>query len=64
MTPETGPRAFLRYEDVRTAAAPRETLLAFLQSAYEAGSTAAGWDRILTASASPPPAELAAMRAL
>ena len=33
----------LRYEDVRTAADPRATLLAFLRSTYEAGSHRAGW---------------------
>jgi hypothetical protein len=37
--------AFLPYETVRTADDPRETLLGFLQSAYDAGSTLAGWDR-------------------
>jgi Family of unknown function (DUF5996) len=37
--------AFLPYQAVRTAADPRETLLAFLESAYEAGADAAGWDR-------------------
>jgi hypothetical protein len=35
----------LRYEDVRAAAAPRQALLEFLQSTYEAGATLAGWDR-------------------
>jgi len=37
--------AFLPYEAVRTAADPRRALLDFLQSAYDAGSIAAGWDR-------------------
>jgi uncharacterized protein DUF5996 len=36
--------ALLRYEAVRTAADPRATLLAFLESAYQAGARAAGWD--------------------
>ena len=36
--------AILPYEDVRTAADPRVTLLDFLQSAYEAGAASAGWD--------------------
>lgn len=36
---------FLRYDDVRTAASPEQTLLAFFQSAYEAGATLAHWDR-------------------
>ncbi|MGI8586893.1 MAG: DUF5996 family protein [Chloroflexia bacterium] len=35
----------LRYDDVRNAADPRETLLEFLQSTYEAGADLAGWDR-------------------
>lgn len=37
--------ALLPYEAVRTAADPRATLLAFLQSAYDAGAGLAGWDR-------------------
>ena len=37
--------AFFPYEALRTAADPRRALLAFLQSAYDAGSIAAGWDR-------------------
>ena len=36
--------AILPYEDVRTAPDPRTTLLAFCQSAYEAGARTAGWD--------------------
>jgi hypothetical protein len=40
----TGSLAILPYEAVRTAADPRTTLLAFLQSAYEAGARTAGWD--------------------
>jgi hypothetical protein len=39
-----GSLAILRYEDVRAAVDPRATLLAFLESAYEAGAGAAGWD--------------------
>lgn len=39
-----GSLALLAYEDVRTAADPKQTLLAFLESAYEAGAHAAGWD--------------------
>jgi hypothetical protein len=35
----------LPYEQVRTAADPDATLLAFLQSTYEAAATTAGWDR-------------------
>lgn len=37
--------ALLPYEAVRTAADPRAALLEFLESAYEAGAGAAGWDR-------------------
>ena len=39
-----GSLAVLPYETVRTASDPKETLLAFLQSAYEAGGRLAGWD--------------------
>ena len=35
----------LLYEDVRTTSSPRETLLEFLQSAYDAGANLAAWDR-------------------
>ncbi len=35
----------LPYEAVRTAASPRDTLMAFLQTTYEAGATLAGWNR-------------------
>lgn len=35
----------LPYEAVRTAAQPRQMLLSFLQSSYEAGATLGGWDR-------------------
>ena len=41
----TGSLALFPYEDVRTSADPKATLLDFLQSAYEAGADAAGWDR-------------------
>jgi hypothetical protein len=41
---DSGHLALLRYEDVRTAVDPERLLLDFLQSAYEAGATAAGWD--------------------
>jgi Family of unknown function (DUF5996)/Zn-finger in ubiquitin-hydrolases and other protein len=40
----TGLLAILPYEAVRTARTPRTTLLAFCQSAYEAGARLAGWD--------------------
>jgi hypothetical protein len=38
------PLALLPYEAVRGAADPRGTLLSFLESAYQAGATTAGWD--------------------
>jgi hypothetical protein len=41
----TGSLALFPYEDVRTSADPKATLLEFLQSAYEAGADAAGWNR-------------------
>ena len=39
-----GSLAILPYDDVRTASRPRETLLAFFESAYRAGAEIAGWD--------------------
>jgi hypothetical protein len=33
------------YDDIRTAASPTDALLDFCQSTYEAGATAAKWDR-------------------
>jgi hypothetical protein len=47
-----GTLGILPYAAVRTAPDPRTTLLAFCQSAYEAGARAAGWD-IASFSASP-----------
>jgi Family of unknown function (DUF5996) len=40
----SGSLAVLPYEGVRSARDPRTTLLAFCQSAYEAGARLAGWD--------------------
>ena len=37
------PMAFLRYEDVRAADDPRQAVLDFLESAYQAGANLAGW---------------------
>lgn len=37
----------LRYDDVRRAPSPDQTLLSFFQSAYEAGAGLAGWNRSL-----------------
>jgi hypothetical protein len=39
----SGHQARIAYEDIRVAESPRETLLGFLQSAYEAGARTAGW---------------------
>ena len=55
--------AILPYEAVRTAPDPRTTLLAFCQSAYEAGALAAGWDLAsFESSWSPTPAQLEELR--
>jgi hypothetical protein len=35
----------LMYDDVRSAPSPRDALLEFLQTTYEAGATLAGWNR-------------------
>jgi Family of unknown function (DUF5996) len=40
----SGSLALVSYEDVRSAADPRGTLLDFLESAYRAGAGLAGWD--------------------
>ena len=40
----SGSLAILPYHAVRTARNPKTTLLAFCQSAYEAGARLAGWD--------------------
>lgn len=37
------PLAFLRYEDVRLSDDPRQSVLDFLESAYQAGANLAGW---------------------
>jgi hypothetical protein len=36
--------AILMYDDARQADSPRETILDFLESAYQAGAKRAGWD--------------------
>ena len=59
-----GSLAVLPYETVRTATDPRATLLAFWQSAYEAGARIAGWDTADFESAwCPTPGRLAQLRA-
>jgi hypothetical protein len=40
----SGSLAILPYETVRASPDPRHALLAFCQSAYEAGARLAGWD--------------------
>jgi hypothetical protein len=54
--------ALLGYDQLRDAHDPRIMLLAFLQSAYDAGVRTAGWDHEkLTSSFRPSPAELQAL---
>ncbi|HEY3725845.1 MAG TPA: DUF5996 family protein [Solirubrobacteraceae bacterium] len=50
-----GSLALLPYEAVRSAPEPEQALLAFLQSAYDAGAGAAGWDTAALASSWCPP---------
>jgi hypothetical protein len=50
-----GSLAILPYEHVRTSSDPKTTLLAFLESAFEAGADAAGWNRDELASSWCPP---------
>ena len=51
-----GTMALLPYEAVRSAADPRATLLAFLESAYQAGAGESGWDTDALQSSWCPPA--------
>ncbi len=37
----------LMYDDVRRTTSPRDEILEFAQSTYEAGANLAGWDRVL-----------------
>ena len=37
----------LMYDDVRSAQSPRDAILEFAESAYEAGANLAKWDRTL-----------------
>jgi hypothetical protein len=41
---QEGGTALVTYEEVRLSASPKDTLLEFLQSAYEAGAETANWD--------------------
>ena len=51
--------AIVPYEEVRTSDDPRRMVLAFCESAYEAGARLAGWDTAaFTSSACPTPEEL------
>jgi hypothetical protein len=60
----SGSLAILPYETVRTAADPKQLLLAFLQSAYEAGARLAGWDSAgFTSKWCPTPAQLEELHA-
>ena len=53
------PAALLPYDAVRRSAEPRAALLAFLESAYQAGAATAGWDQTdLASSWCPAPPEL------
>jgi hypothetical protein len=40
-----GGEFFLKYEDVRAAASPKQALMEFLQSTYDAGATLGNWNR-------------------
>jgi hypothetical protein len=55
--PEGG-TALLLYEEVRNSASPEETLLEFMESAYQAGAKSAGWD-IEAFRTHPPASEMA-----
>jgi hypothetical protein len=60
----SGSLALLPYDDVRSAPDPRAALLAFLQSAYEAGARRAGWDsRTFDSNWCPTPAQLRDLQA-
>jgi hypothetical protein len=58
--PEGG-TALLTYEEVRNSASPTETLLEFIESAYQAGAKSGGWD-IEALRAHPPDREAAKLR--
>ena len=55
--PEGG-TALLLYEEIRDSSSPKETLLEFMESAYQAGAKSAGWD--IEAFRTHPPAREAA----
>ncbi|HZC83743.1 MAG TPA: DUF5996 family protein [Rubrobacter sp.] len=58
--PEGG-TALLTYEEVRNSPSPTETLLEFMESAYQAGAKSAGWD-IEALRTHPPAREAAKLR--
>jgi hypothetical protein len=58
--PEGG-TALLTYEELRNSSSPTETLLGFMESAYEAGAKSAGWD-IVALRTGPPARETAKLR--
>jgi Family of unknown function (DUF5996) len=59
-----GSLAVLSYELVRSSSSPKRTLLAFLESAYQAGARLAGWDRLeLQSSWCPTPLEFSDLTA-
>ena len=63
-TGEASSLAILPYEEVRTADDPRRALLAFCESAYEAGARLAAWDTsAFTSSACPSREELQELQA-
>ena len=51
----------LPYEAVRRGASPRDALLAFCESVYDAGATLGGWDRAALDAKPPPPSREAAV---
>jgi hypothetical protein len=58
--PEGG-MALLTYEEARNNASPTQTLLEFMESAYQAGAKSAGWD-IKALRTHPPAREAAKLR--
>jgi hypothetical protein len=58
--PEGG-TALLTYEEVRNSSSPTQTLLEFMESAYQAGAKSAGWD-IEALRAHPPVREASMLR--
>jgi len=63
-TSATSSLAILPYEEVQTSEDPHRILLAFYESAYEAGARLAGWDTTaFTSSACPTPDELQELQA-